>query len=94
LVDLEIPASFLVTDFESAAPVETPMSSESEKRAQIFYALDFKSLDSEGVYHETQSDFFGKVDLSRKGLVKSGSVNGKEYLVTDLFHGNPVDSKR
>lgn len=87
LVDLKIPASFLIADFDSGAPVQPAMSSESGQEAQFFYALDFKSLDSEGAYHDVQSDFFGRVNVSKKRLVGGGSVSGKEYLETDLFHG-------
>lgn len=85
LVDLKIPARDMIANFDSGVPVTTPISSDSDQESQFFYALQFKSLDSEGAYYDVLSDFFATVNVSKKRLVGGGAVKGKEFLATDLF---------
>jgi hypothetical protein len=90
LVDLKIPANGMIANFDSGAPVTTPISSDSGQESQFFYALAFKSLDSEGAYYDVLSDFFGSVNVSKKRLLGAGAVKGKEFLAVDLFRNKQV----
>jgi hypothetical protein len=94
LVNIKIPAEFVIHNFDSGAPVTTPKSSDSGQETQWYYALSFKSLDSEGSYYEVKSDYFGSVGVSKRGLEGADAVNGKEFLAVDLFSNKQAGRRR
>ncbi len=86
VINLRMPFSHLISNYENGAPSDNPNSTPQDPLRTFFCGFTFRTLDSQGAVHDAWTGMEFKVDVSKTKLGGLGPIRPtSQYPLTQLL---------